>query len=163
MGLCTEFGPHIQPDCDHQMVPRTNQCRCPVCEAVCVGRFGGCAAVWASGLEPVLLKPRISSPNGAATRRSAIFQVQSEGSLDPTLDAARAEMRLLDGRLCRTVEIHSAAVGLRTAVIGLSSQIDLLPDRLAAAISKALTREHAVLVEEIADVLKSSVGMERRP
>lgn len=50
MGICHEFGPTIQADCDHPMVAnRPDACTCLECGVVCHGKFVGCATVWDRG------------------------------------------------------------------------------------------------------------------
>src|SRR4051794_5319601 len=49
MGWCHEFGPEINPGCDHPMVADANSCGCVHCGTVCKGRFNSCASVWKAG------------------------------------------------------------------------------------------------------------------
>lgn len=57
MGWCQEFGPQIYEGCDHAMVAGPSACSCSHCGAVCTGKFGGCANVWAKGPRQALMRP----------------------------------------------------------------------------------------------------------
>ena len=46
MGVCREFGPQIDPDCEHPMRPGADSCTCSRCGAHCTGRFPACPQVW---------------------------------------------------------------------------------------------------------------------
>jgi hypothetical protein len=65
MGVCREFGPQIQPDCQHPMRAGADSCTCPECGARCTGRFPACSQVWQRSTATVAVA--MSAPNGHAT------------------------------------------------------------------------------------------------
>jgi hypothetical protein len=49
MGVCREFGPQIDPDCEHPMRAGVASCTCSKCGTHCTGRFPACSQVWQNG------------------------------------------------------------------------------------------------------------------
>jgi hypothetical protein len=168
VGLCTEFGPHIHPGCDHAMVPGADQCYCAVCNTACTGRFAGCAAVWARGPQTISLIPRPSSTNGVAANGASRDQVaplvleQSTSVTfdDPVLEALKSEIALLDRRIREVSSPEQATLDLRASVDGLSGLIEALPDRLATALATLLKRQHDLIIASVStalDTLRSQI------
>lgn len=146
MGFCSEFGLVLEPACGHAMVPRVGDCQCSECATTCSGRFLGCAAVWARGPQPITLRHSVEPAREADS--------EDPGTL--ALESVCAQIRLFDTRLHEVVTSKEGAADLQAVVDVLSSQIKLLPDRLAAVLSRVMHREHEILMKRISDALKAS-------
>ena len=173
MGLCTEFGPHIYPGCDHAMIPGADQCFCPVCSTACTGRFAGCATVWAQGPQAIALIPRDFPTNRVATNGASRDHVATPAIApstpvtfdNPVLDNLKAEMALLDRRVQQVDTSEQATLDLRASVDTLSGLIESLPDRLATALANLLKRQHDLVIASVSTALDTfgSKGVTRAP
>ena len=163
VGLCTEFGPRIQLECDHPMMAGVNSCSCPSCHSVCTGNFAGCPAVWARGPTPITVRSRSDMPdrNRNAGARAEGSNGQSPPNTDTALllpsfksdntDVILADLRVLAQQLS---EYNMSSSGgherdLERVAERLLQRLDALPDRLAAAISKALTKQHQLIIADV--------------
>ncbi len=143
------------------MVPGADQCYCPVCSTACTGRFAGCAAVWARGPQTIALIPRPSPTDGVATNGASCDPVTTPGlarstSLtfdDPVVDALKAEIALLDGRIQEVGTSERATQDLRVSVDTLSGLIESLPDRLATVLAALLKRQHDLIIAGVSTAL----------
>jgi hypothetical protein len=78
MGWCHEFGPEINPGCDHPMVADAKSCRCAECGVVCTGRFSGCADVWKAGPREVsFVRPHSAAAPKAGPRTVSLVRPPS--------------------------------------------------------------------------------------
>jgi hypothetical protein len=169
VGLCTEFGPRIQPGCDHPMVAEGNACACPSCGAVCTGRFNGCAQVWARGPVQLALRsgsethivtngtsPPTDAGNGAKAsdqRRPASVDVASVAVVrSDEIQVLLAEVRVLAERVEEATLNRSpgvAAEGLGPAANTMLIRLETLPERIADAITNALANQHRMIMRDV--------------
>ena len=94
MGHCYEFALDIVPGCEHAMTVSDSGgvCECPTCDAVCGGRFEGCASVLERPGYVPMHAPR------RAVGRTLSHQVLAQPSSAPrdTEAAAEADEDVLD-------------------------------------------------------------------
>ncbi|GAC1593556.1 MAG: hypothetical protein NVS3B21_14690 [Acidimicrobiales bacterium] len=125
MGICHEFGPAIQPGCDHPMVAnRPDACTCLECGVVCHGKFVGCATVWARGPQRVhWRRPSATADEVAAASVPAHLASAPGGAAEeiaseqPALDELAEDMRRLVaevGRLRNDIDEQRAMIGRLT-------------------------------------------------
>lgn len=114
MGWCHEFGPVVNPGCEHPMVAGHSSCTCDICGFECKGRFGGCEAVWeraqsadlAGRIDPANRDSVIAaqapihtsahpSVNGSIGESDRKLQGADVHTLLEVIDALQAEVRTL--------------------------------------------------------------------
>jgi hypothetical protein len=154
------------------MVAGPQSCSCPLCQAVCTGRFNGCAQVWARGPVQIALRsgpethrvtngtpPPIDAGNGAKAsdqRRPAPVDVASVSVVrSDEIQILLAEVRALtEGVQAASVNGSKGAVeDFEAAANAMVTRLETLPERIADAIAKALTGQHRKIMKDIHSTL----------
>ena len=169
------------------MVPGHDSCSCPTCHVVCAGRFPDCAGVWARGPREISLR-RGRSLDRAAPAKTGKSPVATNGSASsplalgpapaansnghdadpPATGAILAEVRALARGIeaLRTTTAAPAATDtlddVRSAVRELSNELQTLPDRLAMAISRALKKQHELIISDVRSMFDEFQGPDDR-
>ena len=156
MGICHEFGPTIQPGCDHPMVAnRSDACTCLECGVVCHGKFAGCTTVWARG--PQRVHWRRPSDEGDA----AAATVQGDplpGRVADGMAAEQTEQTGLEGLASSMRRLIDEVGRLREDVDEQRAMISRLTESLwsdlPGTIAAELARSHQA---ELSDAQQSGV------
>lgn len=183
MGWCAEFGPRIDPTCEHAMIPGRGACSCPTCGAVCKGKFSGCSDVWAQGpkREDTMRAGAgatnggsVASGNGSshqnghtaeANRAAAGAGVAGAGAAGAAVAAQLQDISEQLAALNRLVEMgrqdHAgdAPWEQNLAVMQqLHRSVNELPQAVAAALGDALGRQHQMVINDVRGLMREFLG-----
>jgi len=138
------------------MVAGTSSCSCPTCKIVCVGRFTGCALVWAKSTEPVTIVPAPALASANDNGRDP----RGDGSAIEPLEAAMATfMDPVEG--ARSTWLPGDPGERQMVVVTqLLTELQALPEAIEAAMTNALTRQHKLIVGEIRTALRQVLSEE---
>lgn len=132
MGWCHEFGAEIAEGCSHAMVAGSNGCACADCGAVCVGRFAGCARVWARSAPTVAsqppARPQASGAWAAAAARPAGFRHRRAAPVNPPpAGDEETDVETLKEQVRQLTLLTERLAGRLDAVLAAPSRVKTAP------------------------------------
>lgn len=162
------------------MIAGRGACSCPTCGAVCKGKFGGCAGVWALGpRRDLALRSQAAMTTGGGPVASGNGSSHHHGQNGHTADAgngqSQGDARLTAGPVGAQLQDISDRLAALNGIIEKGSQehaaddawkqnlavmqelhrsIGELPQAVAVALGDALGRQHRMVVNDVRSLLR---------